>query len=98
MKKRQQRKGKPREEKRERKWKGKYTPVKKRKHQIEKDIKALQEEADEKSYEAEKNNDLTLLSKSNAMRRHVQEKTQQLKCIVREIECKEEEIKQSASK
>ncbi|KAJ8017605.1 hypothetical protein HOLleu_44872 [Holothuria leucospilota] len=67
---------------------------KKRKAQMESDIKELQREADEKAEAAEHTCDLTLVTKSNALRRHAKEKSEALMDIEKHIALKLKEMQQ----
>ncbi|KAJ8031243.1 hypothetical protein HOLleu_27914 [Holothuria leucospilota] len=67
---------------------------KKRKAQMESDIKELQREADEKAEAAEHTCDLTLVTNSNALRRHAKEKSEALMDIEKHIALKLKEMQQ----
>jgi len=67
--------------------------LKKRKVAVETDIESLTKDADDFAEKAEKQHKVTLISKSNAMRRAVKEKNDELTVLSQELANKLLELK-----
>lgn len=70
--------------------------LKKRKLQLEKDVASLVKDADETAESAEESGNLSLISKSNAMRRHAKEKSKMVEDVEKQIQDKSEELKKKS--
>jgi len=69
------------------------TSLKRQKVALEQDVSSLTKDADEFATKAEKEHKLTLITKSNAMRRAAKEKSDELKAVAEQIESKQLELK-----
>ena len=69
--------------------------LKEKKRRLESDFEALKRSADDYAVEAESSGKLTLIAKSNGMRRTAREKEEQIKSLEGEIEQKLQDVKSS---
>ena len=69
--------------------------LKEKKRRLESDFEALKRSADDYAEKAESNGKLTLIAKSNGMRRTAREKEEQIKSLEGEIEQKLQDVKSS---